>query len=195
MHKIGIIFGTESGTTRLIAKKIAKQLKKRLGDDAVAKPLNVNRATVEELIAFDALILGTPTYGDGELPGKDSGCEEEAWLEFLPKLAGTDLTGKRVALYGCGDQETYPKHFCDAIMALYRFFSGAGCELVGGCSTDGYEFKRSASVVGDRFVGLVLDQHLQHLQTDRRISDWLDEVVPVLLNEPAEEPQGATAAA
>jgi hypothetical protein len=47
-HKIGIFFGTDSGTTRLIAKKIAQNLKSRIGENEVAKPVNVNR--IEEMV-------------------------------------------------------------------------------------------------------------------------------------------------
>jgi flavodoxin I len=36
MKQIGIFFGTDSGTTRLIAKKISRNLKQRAGDAAVA---------------------------------------------------------------------------------------------------------------------------------------------------------------
>lgn len=39
MKKIGMFFGTETGTTRLIAKKIHK----KLGDELADKPVNVNR--------------------------------------------------------------------------------------------------------------------------------------------------------
>lgn len=35
--------------------------------------------------------------------------------------------------------------------------------------------------VDGRFVGLALDQHLQHLLTDARIDAWLDQVLPLLL--------------
>ncbi len=42
MAKIGIFFGTDSGTTRMIAKKISK----KPGDDVCDKPLNVNRISV-----------------------------------------------------------------------------------------------------------------------------------------------------
>jgi len=63
MNKIGIFFGTNSGTTRLMAKKMAKLL-----GDVAAKPLNINRTTAEELLQYDALIrkrsrllLGIPT--------------------------------------------------------------------------------------------------------------------------------------
>jgi flavodoxin I len=192
MSQIGIFFGTDSGTTRLIAKKIAKQIKSRLGDGVVAKPLNVNRAEATDLLGYRALILGTPTYGEGVLPGRDNDTDEAAWLEFLPKLDGADFSGTRIALFGLGDQEKYPTHFCDAMMELHRIFSAAGAELVGGIDVTGFEFKRSAAVVDGRFIGLALDQHLQHLLTDARIDAWLDEVLPLLLAVCA-EPEATTA--
>ena len=183
MQKIGIFFGTDSGTTRLIAKKIARNLKNRLGEHVAAKPVNVNRIEADQLFAYRALILGTPTYGDGQLPGKENGTDESSWTEFLPTLEGRDFSGIRIALYGLGDQETYPTHFVDAMMPLYRFFSEAGAELVGGSDIESYQFKHSKAVVEGRFVGLALDQHLQHLLTDQRIDAWLDEVLPRLLDE------------
>jgi flavodoxin I len=182
MHKIGIFFGTDSGTTRLIAKKIAGKLKSRLGDQFVAKPVNVNRIDADQLFAYQALILGTPTYGEGKLPGKQSGNEESSWSDFLPTLAGKDFSGIRIALFGLGDQETYPSHFADAVMHLYNFFATRGAELIGGCDITGYAFKQSKAVANGRFVGLVLDQHLQHLLTEQRIDNWLDELLPQLLD-------------
>lgn len=187
MTQIGIFFGTESGTTRLMAKKIATKLKKRLGEHAVAKPVNVNRIEPDVLTAYSALILGTPTYGDGLLPGLEADNEGESWAEFLVKLEGRDFTGVRIALYGLGDQETYPKHFVDGMMHLYRFFSDAGAELVGGCSTEGYEFAKSKAVVDGRFVGLALDHGYQPVLTDPRIDAWLDEVLPLLTGDAAEQ--------
>jgi flavodoxin I len=180
MKKIGIFFGTDSGTTRLIAKKISKNLQKRVAHQVVAKPLNVNRADAGDLLAYQSLILGTPTYGEGLLPGKGSNNSEESWLEFLPKLKGKDFSGIRIALFGLGDQEQYPGHFLDAMMDLYEFFVAAGAEIVGGCSTEGYQFTHSRAVLHDRFVGLALDQHLQQLLTEARIDAWLDEVTPLL---------------
>ncbi|MET0066015.1 MAG: flavodoxin [Candidatus Thiodiazotropha sp.] len=180
MKKIGIFFGTDSGTTRLIAKKIARNLKSRIGDDKVAKPINVNRSGVEDLMSCSALILGTPTYGEGVLPGLASRNSEASWLEFLPSLEGCDFSGKRVALFGLGDQEQYPEHFLSAMMDLYESFSAAGAELVGSSPTEGFEFTSSRAVVEGRFIGLALDQHLQHLLTDERIDTWLDEITPLL---------------
>lgn len=180
MHKIGMFFGTESGTTRLIAKKIMKKLRARVGDDQVAKPLNVNRVVPEEMLAHEFLILGTPTYAEGLLPGREAKLEDESWAEFLPALAKQDLAGCRIALFGCGDQEEYPDHFQDGMGVLYEFFRDAGAELIGGCGADGYEFNHSRAVVDDRFVGLAIDQHLQRPLTDERIDLWLDEIVPLI---------------
>ena len=181
MDTIGIFFGTDSGSTRLIAKKIARALKKRVGDDWVAKPVNVNRATPETLLRYDTLILGTPTYGEGSLPGKANRNNEESWLEFLPGIEGTDFSGRRIALYGLGDQEEYPESFLDAMRDLHDAFSTAGATMVGSSPVEGFEFKRSRAVEQGRFIGLALDQHLQHLLTDQRIAAWLDEVAPLLV--------------
>lgn len=181
MSTIGIFFGTDTGTTRLIAKKIAKNLKKRLGDDQVVKPLNINRIDVDTLLSYKALILGTPTYGEGVLPGLESDNNEKSWTDFLPQLKGKDFTGTRIALFGLGDQEKYPNHFVDGIRLLYDVFEQAGAELIGGCSAEGFEFNQSRSVLNERFIGLALDHHLQHRLTDERIDKWLDEVLPALL--------------
>ncbi len=176
MKQVGIFFGTDSGTTRLIAKKIAKNLKQRLGDDAVAKPININRVGIDDLLGFDSLILGTPTYGKGVLPGKPNRNTEESWFEFLPQLTAADLSGRTVALYGLGDQESYPEHFVDGLRDLYDVVTASGAEVIGAWDVGDYEFETSRAVIDGHFVGLVLDQHLQHLKTDERIDAWLDQI-------------------
>lgn len=184
MNKIGLFFGTETGTTRLIAKKIQKML----GDDIASKPLNVNRITPAEMLQYDALILGTPSYGVEQIPGRDVGCLEANWAEFLAQLAAPDFSGKRIALFGLGAQERYPERFASSLMRLYEVFKGYGAELVGSWSTDGYTFEQSAAVVDGRFVGLVIDQRTQSMLTDARIDAWVAQVKPLLL-----EKLGATA--
>ena len=68
MDKIGIFFGTDTGRTRLVAKQIAK----KLGDTADA-PVNIGRTTLADFLAYDHLIVGSPTLGDGMLPGESCG--------------------------------------------------------------------------------------------------------------------------
>jgi len=177
MNKIGIFFGTDSGTTRLIAKKISKAL----GPDITDKPLNINRINVEDLLKYDALILGTPTYGEGTVPGISTGVSAGSWEEFLPQLENVNLTGKIIALYGLGDQNKYPQRFADALMKLYSVLKKQGATLIGKWGTEGYSFEESKSVVDDKFVGLVIDHSFQSLQTEERIQAWLEQIKPDLL--------------
>ncbi|MGR9085844.1 MAG: flavodoxin [Gammaproteobacteria bacterium] len=172
MAKVGIFFGTDTGNTRKVAKSIAKQL----GDDIAAKPVNINKAAVDDLLGFDVLILGTPTYGEGELPGLTSGASTESWEEFMPQLAGTDFSGKTIALYGLGDQAGYPGNFVDAMGMLYDAFCDCGARFIGFTGTEGYEFDRSKAVLDDQFVGLVLDEDNQKELSEARLSDWLSAI-------------------
>jgi flavodoxin I len=176
MSKIGIFFGTDSGSTRLVAKKIYKAL----GEEVAAKPQNVNRTRPEDMLAYDALIVGTPSYGLSEVPGVAVGCTVPSWAEFLPLLEGADFSGKRVAVFGTGNQDRYPERFAGSTIHLYRFFQDAGAEIVGQWSTDGYQFEHSEAVVDGRFVGLILDERTQYMHTEARIAAWLKEVQPLL---------------
>lgn len=173
--KIGIFFGSDTGNTRRIAKSIGKKL-----GDAADSPVDVKKASVEDFLKYDALILGTPTLGDGELPGLASGGSEESWEEFLPKLEGKDLTGKTIAMYGLGDQEAYGHEFVDGMILLYEFVTKAGAKVVGAWPTDGYSFEKSKSIIDGKFVGLVLDHENQSEMHDERVTAWLDQVVPAL---------------
>ncbi len=176
MSSIGIIFGTDTGRTRRVAKLIAKKL-----GVAAADPVNINKLTVDHFLAFDALIIGTPTLGDGEVPGLGSGAGSESWAEFLPQLEGADMSGKVVAIFGLGDQKTYANEFCDAMMALYECVTACGATVVGEWPTDGYEFEVSQAEDNGVFIGLALDNDNQADLTEARVDAWLEQVTPKLL--------------
>jgi flavodoxin I len=178
MNKIGMFFGTETGTTRLVAKK----MQKKLGDALCDKPINVKRITPANMLKYDALILGTPSYGIGEIPGHGaSGCFEPNWAEFFDQMpANPDFSGKRIAFFGLGAQERYADRFCSSLFPLVDKFKGWGTEVVGDTATEGYTFEQSAAVVDGRFLGLIIDQRTQGMLTDERIDAWLARVVPLL---------------
>lgn len=169
MTKVGIFFGTDTGNTRRIAKDISTAL----GSTIAAKPVNVRNATVNDMLMYDVLILGTPTYGEGVLPGLSTGNATESWEEFLPTLVGQDFSGKKVAIYGLGNQKSYPNEFVDAMFYLYEQFAQCNATLIGAWATDGYEFKASKAVVNEQFIGLVLDQENQKDLTPDRLNAWL----------------------
>lgn len=177
MNKIGIFFGTDTGTTRLIAKKMAKVL----GPDLADKPLNINRTSAEDMLKYSTLILGTPSYGEGILPGITTGVSAGSWQEFLPQLENINLSNKVIALYGLGNQEKYPDHFADALMQLYSVLKKQGATLIGEWCTEDYSFEQSKSVIDNKFVGLVIDNNFQGLLTDQRINTWLEQIKPALV--------------
>ena len=175
MGKIALFFGTDTGRTRLVAKQIAR----KLGDAALALA-NIGRTTLADFLAHDRLIVGTPTLGDGQLPGESTGLAQPSWEEFLPQLAAADLSGKTIAIFGLGDQKKYPGEFVDAIGILHDAFAARGASMVGRWPVAGYEFKASQAVDGDRFLGLALDQINQPLLTEARLSEWLAQILPEL---------------
>jgi len=177
MSTIGIFFGTDTGYTRKTAKLMAKQLGKQQVPD---KPLNINRTSVADFLAYDSLILGTPTYGEGILPGNDTGIEAGSWAEFLPQLPAESLSGKRVALFGFGDQKKYSDRFVSAMGALYDVVIDKGAIVVGHWPTAGYEFEDSAAVRDGQFVGLALDEKNQGQLTSQRMMQWLEQTTPEL---------------
>ncbi|MFD2173142.1 flavodoxin [Rhodobacter lacus] len=172
MAKIGLYFGSDTGTTR----KIAKQIKDMFDDEVMAKPRNVNRTDVADFMAHDFLILGTPTLGDGQLPGLSANATSESWEEFLPKIADQDFSGKTIALFGLGDQASYPLEFVNALFFLNEFFSDRGAQLVGRWPTEGYDFEDSLAVVEGAFLGLALDQDTQSALTETRLKTWLGQI-------------------
>ncbi|WP_075185624.1 flavodoxin [Teredinibacter haidensis] len=174
MAKIGIFFGSNTGNTR----KVARLIKKRFDDELMDKPLNVNRVGVDDFASYKYLILGTPTLGEGELPGLSADCEKESWEEFLPAIEEADLSGATVAIYGLGDQEGYPDAFVDAMMEIYDGVKACGAKVVGEWPTEGYEFNHSESVVDGKFVGLVLDQDNQSNLSEERLNTWLAQIAP-----------------
>lgn len=160
--KINVIYGTDSGTTRSMAKRIAK----KLPEATVHHIAKANRLDIE---ACDLLILGSPTYMLGELP--------EDWEKALPLLSEADLANKRVALFGTGDQMNYPDSFADAIGTLYDKVIARGASVTGETLPAGYEFNHSAALRDGKFVGLVLDADNQAAKTDARIDSWVSRIM------------------
>lgn len=174
MARIGLFYGTSSGNTR----KVAKMIKSRFDDETMAKPVNVNRASADDIAAYDYLIFGTPTMGSGQLPGLSADCKEESWEEFLPALEEVDFSGKTVALFGLGDQVGYPDEFVDALLELHDVVADRGGRIVGFWPAEGYEFKSSQAAIDDKFVGLVLDLDNQKDLTESRLDAWLKQIAP-----------------
>ncbi|WP_314313517.1 flavodoxin FldA [Hoylesella marshii] len=160
MKKTVVIYGSSTGTCQSIAEKIAA----KLGVEAI-DVANLNADAVSEA---ENLILGTSTWGAGEL--------QDDWVDGLETLKGLDLNGKTVALFGCGDAESYGDTFCGAMAEIYNGIKDKGVTFVGAVPTDGYTFDDSEAVIDGKFVGLALDDVNEDDKTDERIDAWIDSI-------------------
>merc|ERR1719168_599980 len=127
----------------------------------------------DDVAAFDGIIVGAPTWHTGA----DTERSGTAWDEFIyGDLTSLDLKGKKVAIFGLGDQSGYGDNFCDAMDELKSCFSAQGAEVIGSWSTDGYDHMESKSVEGDKFVGLACDEDNQPDQSEERVKAWIAQI-------------------
>ena len=95
-------------------------------------------------------------------------------------LKSANLEGKTVALFGCGDSESYPDTFVGGMAEMYNVAKNVGACVIGSVSTNGYTFDESEAVVDGKFVGLALDEVNEDDKTDERIDAWVAEIQPSL---------------
>lgn len=160
MNKTVVVFGSSTGTCEEIAGKIGSKLG--------AEVINVADMSADVIADNQNLVLGTSTWGAGEL--------QDDWYDGVETLKGADLSGKTVAIFGCGDSESYSDTFCGAMAELYNAAKNAGATMVGEVSTEGYTFDDSEAVVDDKFVGLALDDVNESDKTDERIDAWVEQI-------------------
>lgn len=160
MKKIGIFYGSSTGTTADLAQKIAKAV------GAEAHCYDVASADAASAADFDVLLLGSSTWGIGDL--------QDDWEGFLPELANQDLSGKAVALFGCGDSDSYPDSFCEALAQIKEGLANTGCKFVGAYAPEEYSYDATRSEEDGKLIGLCVDDVNQSDLTDARLQTWLD---------------------
>ncbi len=160
MNKTIVIYGSSTGTCQSIAEKIASKLK--------VEAIDVQTLDAGVVDSYDNLIIGTSTWGAGEL--------QDDWYDGLKLLQGANLSGKTIAIFGCGDCESYGDTFVSAMGELYNGLKGSGAALIGRVPTAGYNFSDSEAVVDGEFVGLALDDVNEEDKTDERIDAWIESI-------------------
>ncbi|ANE33926.1 flavodoxin FldA [Campylobacter hyointestinalis] len=160
----GIIFGSSMGNTEEAANLIASNL----GIDNV---LNIADTDAKTINSFDKLIIGSSTWGSGDL--------QDDWDVF--DFDSLDVSGKTVALFGLGDSSSYSDTYCDAMGIIYDKLVQKGANIIGQVSTDGYSFDESRSLRDGKFVGLALDADNESDQTEERIKKWTESIKSQIL--------------
>ena len=105
MSKTAIIYSFNTRNTANVAKEIVEKFGASEMEEVNAEDING-----EKFLSYNNVVLGVPTWFDGELPNY--------WDEFVPELETLNLKGKKIALFGIGDQVGYPENFVDAIGVL-----------------------------------------------------------------------------
>ena len=159
MKKIGLFYSFNTNKTAQVAKKILENF-----DKDTIEAVNAEEVTEDQFTRYDNLILGCPTWFDGELPNY--------WDEFLPALEDLKLKGKTLAIFGNGDQKGYPENFCDAVGIMANILEKLGAKVVGYTSREGYIYESSKAERGDQFCGLAIDFENQAKLNNSRIKAW-----------------------
>ena len=160
MGKTAIIYVSTTGTTEDIAGRIASKLNIAQGDI-----YEISKVTADTVAGYDTLLLGSSTWGSGDL--------QDDWYDGIETLKGADLAGKKIALFGCGDSSSYSDTFCSALGTIYNDLKDSGAIFVGSVDPSDYTFDGSDAVVDGQFVGLPIDEVNESDKTDERISNWV----------------------
>ena len=102
MTKALIIYTSLTGNTEEICDILSDALESH-GVSVEMK--NCNQADAEEFQDADICLVGSYTYGDGEIP--------DEMLDLYEDLEDLDLSGKIYGVVGSGD--TFYEHFCKAV--------------------------------------------------------------------------------
>jgi flavodoxin I len=106
MANIGIFYGSTTGNT----EKVANLILQAFGEEN-ADMYNVDITELSDVEKYKYLIFGVSTWGVSDL--------QDDFEDFIEILNKVDFTGKKVALFGLGDQSTYTDSFVDAMGILY----------------------------------------------------------------------------
>ncbi|MGC9351963.1 MAG: flavodoxin [Sulfurovum sp.] len=162
---IGIFYGSTGGNTESVAEDIVSAL------GVEADIHDISDVGAERLNDYSHIIIGTSTWGDGEL--------QDDWDDAFEAYEKLDLSGKTMAFFGLGDQEGYGEYFLNGMATLHEAAVKNGANVVGGgWSTEGYDYEESEAVNEEGFVGLALDEDNQDDLTEERIQKWIEIIKP-----------------
>jgi len=166
MASIGIFVGSSAGATQGAADKLAE-----IFDDAEVINMEEDYDDLDQFDEFDVLLIGSSTWGQGD-PQRD-------WVDPLYEMENDepDFSGKKVAFFGAGDQESHGEEFVSALGKMKTIFSKLGADTqYGYWPTEGYKYEASLAEEDGKFCGLAIDAINQDDLTDERVSAWAMQV-------------------
>ena len=104
---IGLFYGSTNGDTYAVAQRISSLCESPADPWAHISLHDVAVDPLETMLRYAHLIIGAPTWDVGQL--------QRDWEQIFDDFDALDLSGRKVALYGLGDQIGYPDTFVDAL--------------------------------------------------------------------------------
>merc|ERR1712187_803915 len=95
----------------------------------------------------NGLIVGTPTWNTGA----DEYRSGTAWDDVIDDIKGVDLSGKKVAIFGCGDSDGY-------------------------VDASSYNHAESKSDKGGKFLGCPFDEDNESDMSEERAKAWIEQL-------------------
>merc|ERR1719325_297580 len=161
---VGLLYATQTGNTETVAGYIAEEAGLEVAD--------VGDYGAEDLAEFDGMIVGCPTWNTDA----DEYRSGTAWDDLIDEIKDVDLSGKSVAVFGCGDSGAYGDNFCDGIEELHSTFEAAGAKLIGYVGSAGYAHSESKSETGGKFLGCPFDEDNESDQSEERAAAWVEQL-------------------
>jgi flavodoxin I len=115
--KIEILYGSTTGTT----EEIAGQIKENLSAYDVTVR-NVSNFDEEALKEADLVLLGSSTWGYGEL--------QDDFADYIDLMTEDVYKDKQVAVFGAGDSVSFADVFCEAIAIITDKLAEVGATII-----------------------------------------------------------------
>ncbi len=163
MKKTVLMYWPIGGNVETSAKIFNK-----IDNTIILKP--IREVEQKDFEAADRIIIGSSTVGE-ETWGEEKA--NSPWADFFKVLNSIDWTGKKVAIFGLGDQVRWPRHFVDGMAVIHEKLNTLGANVQGEWPIEGYDFEESEAQKGDHFVGLALDEDNEPELSEERIKAWL----------------------
>ncbi|NLI99794.1 MAG: flavodoxin [Bacteroidales bacterium] len=161
MNKKAILYGSSGGNTEMVAKQVQDLF------NGEADIFNVLEVSLDEIVPYPYLIIGTSTTGVGDL--------QDDWEGFLPYFSKMDFTGKTVALFALGDSASYSTSFAESMKVVYDELVDK-VRIVGQTPDEGYTYDDSMALVDGMFVGLPIDEDNEYDMTAERLERWVEKL-------------------
>ena len=165
--RLKLIYGSDTGNTENVIDNYLLSIFEPYFD---IETLSVSQISPDDWTSHDFYILSIPTWYDGEL--------QSDWEDYFEEFKKINFEGKKIAIFGLGDQIGYEEWFCDGVGILAEVVESNGGKVIGHTEKDdSFDFETSKALKNENtFWGLCLDEDNQDELTEERLENWFNKL-------------------